>query len=224
MEPDKRFKKISNCCKAQISILCEPNGDCHHICVFCHTPCDAVSDYGLKPKCTACYDTGSYSVVEGGGIAMGDFVGDPSYYVPPKIIERPCPKCTTASYFDKQFAHEISKAKIDLLEKHLEEMLHPLYLVNPEGILPVEKEIAICAAVRTTTGKVFRGHRHSDCFMAIKGRFLIPGDKEEDQGFITSRNRYVDRIEGKKLQDAAGIPSLDPNGYHGNRLFSEDLY
>jgi hypothetical protein len=44
-----------------------------------------------------------------------------------------------------------------------------------------------------------------------------------DQGFITSRNRYVDREEGLRLQLAAGIESVAPGGYRG-QLFSEDLY
>ena len=45
----------------------------------------------------------------------------------------------------------------------------------------------------------------------------------EAQGFITSKNRYVTRAEGLKLQKAAGIPSADPEGY-GSELYSEDLY
>jgi hypothetical protein len=43
------------------------------------------------------------------------------------------------------------------------------------------------------------------------------------QGFVTSRNRFVTREEGMKLQITAGIPSVG-GGYRGNRLFSEDLY
>lgn len=94
-----------------------------------------------------------------------------------------------------------------------------------------EKEIVICSAVRTTTGKVFRGHRHSDCFKAIAVRHLTPGNKPEDQGFITSSNRYVDRAEGYDLQIAAGIESFykeyspETNGYcQKGQLYSEDLY
>lgn len=86
------------------------------------------------------------------------------------------------------------------------------------------KEIVICAAVKTSEGKIFRGHRHGDCIRSIVDRGLKPGEKAEDQGFITSANRYVDRETGRKLQDAAGIKSADPEGYRGTTLFSEDLY
>lgn len=89
-----------------------------------------------------------------------------------------------------------------------------------------EKEVCICAAVKTTTGKIFRGHRHSDCMSAIRERhFLVVADKL-GQGFITSKNRYVDRAEGYKLQTEAGIESAEPLGKYcqEGQLYSEDLY
>lgn len=86
------------------------------------------------------------------------------------------------------------------------------------------KEICICAAVKTTTGQVIRGHRHGDCFITIKREGLKPSSAGNAQGFITSKNRFVNREQGRKLQDAAGIPSADPEGYRGTTLFSEDLY
>jgi hypothetical protein len=46
----------------------------------------------------------------------------------------------------------------------------------------------------------------------------------DDQGFITSRNRYVGREEALRLQLAAGIKSACPSGYRARDLFSEDLY
>jgi hypothetical protein len=88
-------------------------------------------------------------------------------------------------------------------------------------------EICICAAVRLPDGRIFRGHRHGDCRDAI---ILRIGENNwhssmmDDQGFITSRNRYVGRTEGRALQDLAGIPSADKGGYRGSLLFSEDLY
>jgi hypothetical protein len=45
-----------------------------------------------------------------------------------------------------------------------------------------------------------------------------------DQGFVTSRGRYVGREEGQQLQKAAGLPSACPSGYRAKLLFSEDLY
>lgn len=88
------------------------------------------------------------------------------------------------------------------------------------------KEIIICAAVKMPDGFVVRGHRHADCYHNLYGR---PKYKEAvfgktEEGFITSKNRFVGREEGRKIQDAAGIPSADRDGYRHNTLFSEDLY
>lgn len=85
-------------------------------------------------------------------------------------------------------------------------------------------EIVICAAVKTQDGGVVRGHRHSDCIHAIEIRGLQPVFAGEGQGFITSGNRFVTREEGRKLQDEAGIQSVDQYGYQGDTLYSEDLY
>lgn len=92
-------------------------------------------------------------------------------------------------------------------------------------------EIVICSAVKTTTGKILRGHRHCDCLAAIKRSRFAPSPKAEDQGFITSKNRYVDRAEGYDLQIKAGIKSVNTeftpaaNGYCTiGQLYSEDLY
>lgn len=86
------------------------------------------------------------------------------------------------------------------------------------------KEIVICAAVIADNGKIFRGHRHSDCLNTMRGCKLKYTFNAENQGFITSKNRYVNRKEAQKLQKAAGIPSADRDGYQGNELYSEDLY
>lgn len=87
-----------------------------------------------------------------------------------------------------------------------------------------EREICICAAVKTGGNVVIRGHRHADCIRTIKEYNGTPLLTPEAQGFVTSRSRFVTREEGRKLQDAAGIPSADETGYRGDTLFSEDLY
>lgn len=88
-----------------------------------------------------------------------------------------------------------------------------------------EKEICICAAIKFKDGLIIRGHRHADCFHNIDRRGLgVEYIKDHVQGFVTSRNRFVDREEGRKLQDLAGIKSADKEGYRHNILFSEDLY
>lgn len=108
-------------------------------------------------------------------------------------------------------------------ERHLVE-----YIKELEAVQFVE--ICICAALRLPDGRIFRGHRHGDCIWTAHNlvEYEKPGSWEpsmcEDQGFITSLNRYVDREVGLSLQKAAGIPSACPSGYRKSHLFSEDLY
>ena len=86
------------------------------------------------------------------------------------------------------------------------------------------KEICICAAVITEDGIIIRGQRHRDCFHTIhrKGKKISKDFKA--QGFITSKNRYVNREEGFVLQINAGMKSANPEGYTPGLLFTEDLY
>ncbi len=94
------------------------------------------------------------------------------------------------------------------------------------------KEIVICSAIKLSNGKVIRGHRHADCFYTARRMLKEKEDINIDiimaangaQGFVTSKNRFVSREEGRKLQDAAGIKSVSPEGYMPDTLFSEDLY
>lgn len=85
-----------------------------------------------------------------------------------------------------------------------------------------DKEICICAAIKTGN-EIIRGHRHCDCFVTMQ-RMNIERGKGEIQGFITSKNRFVNRREAFNLQIEAGVLSADPNGYGENVLLSEDLY
>ncbi len=89
------------------------------------------------------------------------------------------------------------------------------------------QEFCVCAAIKTQDGLIIRGHRHADCYRTLSNRpdyknhvklFII------EEGFITSRNRFVDRKFGRLLQDRAGIPSVNKDGYRGGILYSEDLY
>jgi len=80
------------------------------------------------------------------------------------------------------------------------------------------------------TGLVFCGWRHSDCFTTLHAWSdrLKPEERvrigEEQfaglhQGFLTSRGRFVDRVEGMAIARAAGQTDSEKSG-----LFSEDLY
>ena len=88
------------------------------------------------------------------------------------------------------------------------------------------KEIVICAAVIAKDGKIVKGHRHNDAIRTLHGMVGYEQEKVDTrhQGFITSKNRYVDRREGLRIQLAQGIPSADKDGYRYGELYSEDLY
>lgn len=93
---------------------------------------------------------------------------------------------------------------------------------------PNDREQCICAAIKLTNGEVWRGHRHDG---AIKYAMDAGVTKQEiydaEQGFITSRNRFVGREEGARLQHDAGIVSAETGNLperEGGMLFSEDLY
>ena len=81
------------------------------------------------------------------------------------------------------------------------------------------KEIVICAAIQDSNNRIFIGHRHHDAIHAMSTR---PGNAQVvEQGFITSKNRFVGRKEAMEIQINAG---LQPESERGIDLFSEDLY
>jgi hypothetical protein len=70
-------------------------------------------------------------------------------------------------------------------------------------------------------GVVIGGRRHHNCFMTL---FALKGKdgyekKSITQGFITSFDRFVDRVEGAKIAHAA-----KQTAQLESPLFSEDLY
>lgn len=74
-------------------------------------------------------------------------------------------------------------------------------------------------------GIVFCGHRHLQCLRSMNH---ITGKKqcevgEEVQGFLTNKNRFVDRMEAAKIAVEAN-QLLDKSIANSERLFSEDLY
>ena len=74
-------------------------------------------------------------------------------------------------------------------------------------------------------GIVFCGLRHGQCIYskcAITGlRDVESGENEE--GFLTSKNRFVNREEGLQIALKQN-QVIDLKEIRGNRLFSEDLY
>jgi hypothetical protein len=98
-----------------------------------------------------------------------------------------------------------------------------------------DKEYIVCSAIWYQAGKKFSnapknvdegtvlfGLRHNIFELLIT---LYPNYKQDQctiQGFLTSDNRFVDRVEGLKIAIEAGQVSekLSKN----KRLYSEDLY
>lgn len=83
--------------------------------------------------------------------------------------------------------------------------------------------------VNITTGMVFCGLRHFNCFPAIHKAFLgctLPGgsagEEKQVQGFVTTHNRFVDRDEALAIARAAGQQLL--RGENITWLSSEDLW
>lgn len=90
---------------------------------------------------------------------------------------------------------------------------------------PPNLEICICAAWRAIDHTIWRGHRHNHCRDAMVAAGRQPSVTSQAQGFITSRNRFVDRREAARLQKEAQIPTVDESRVpFPSALFSEDLY
>jgi len=105
--------------------------------------------------------------------------------------------------------------------------------------LNIEQEVIICSAIwykemptavyrptNVDVGTVVCGHRHMHCvhaFVALTGKRSVETEAGKyTQGFLTNKNRFVDRIEGAKIALAAG--QVDKLEFSRDRLYSEDLY
>lgn len=75
-----------------------------------------------------------------------------------------------------------------------------------------------------TEGIVFCGHNHLMCLhqmVAMTGKRQSEAGPEE-QGFITSTNRFVNREEAAKI--ALACKQIEKLNYSSKDLYSEDLY
>lgn len=61
--------------------------------------------------------------------------------------------------------------------------------------------------------------RHHNLFIAYD-RLGTP----DQQGFLTSTGRFVERIEAMKIAKTSGQPMIDHPSRHETKLFSEDLW
>ena len=89
--------------------------------------------------------------------------------------------------------------------------------------IPIKKEIPHnVLPVNCDRGLVFCGYRHCHCMytmVSVTGlRSVEPEVGEYVQGFLTSKNRFVDRVEGGIIHRSNGHPTDFED------LYSEDLY
>ena len=93
----------------------------------------------------------------------------------------------------------------------------------------IAMEFPICAAVQMDDGYVIRGHRHNDCMRTAVGfeRYAGVHIRQDMQGFVTSRNRFVGRMEACTLFKRAEMKVAhtgEPLPEDVRTLYSEDLY
>lgn len=79
-------------------------------------------------------------------------------------------------------------------------------------------EKIVCAAVRASDGKIVKGYRHVDAIRALQEMLGYENEypHEDDQGFVTSADRFLDRKEAYRLHF--------PDRTEPDELRSEDLY
>ena len=89
-------------------------------------------------------------------------------------------------------------------------------------VTPIVEKITH-AVVLTTKGIPLFGKCHADCFYQGKNTGLKMSSKADDQGFFTSKGRYVNRAIAAKIAKKAG--QLDPKDKRKvSHLLSEDIW
>lgn len=85
-------------------------------------------------------------------------------------------------------------------------------------------EYILCAAIKIDVDNepiVISGYRHGDCFNIIHKLYPNKYINQDEQGFLTSSGRFVDRIEAKKIAKQADQLIRDSAF---SSLISEDIY
>lgn len=81
------------------------------------------------------------------------------------------------------------------------------------------KERILHAAFKTKSGYVVTGKCHGDCFWKGRNMGLEMSSKAQDQGFVTSKGRYVNREKAALIAKRAGqIDTMKA------ALISEDIW
>jgi hypothetical protein len=118
---------------------------------------------------------------------------------------------------------EISEVELNEITKKKEYILCAAIWYKD---IPLQKVIDGVLPKNCDRGLVVLGHRHGQCMWTMSSLTGLrsvtnaeDGVGEYEQGFLTNKNRFVDREEGGKIAfDAGQTEDLR------TRLFSEDLY
>jgi hypothetical protein len=105
-------------------------------------------------------------------------------------------------------------------------MSKEIILISAIWYKDLENEIKQSLPINCDSGVVILGHRHGQCIytlLSLKGLRTVThapdGAGRHVQGFLTSKNRFVDRKEAAQIAfDMAQTKD------HKKILFSEDLY
>ena len=85
---------------------------------------------------------------------------------------------------------------------------------------------AVYGPTNIEEGLVVCGHRHTHAMhimIALTGKRSVKTEVgENESGFLTDTNRFVDRVEGAEIALKCG--QIEKLNYHSTKLFSEDLY
>jgi hypothetical protein len=105
------------------------------------------------------------------------------------------------------------------MSKDIKEYILCAAIWYPE--LKLEKDLSSARPANCDVGVVFCGHRHHNCIHQMVNIYGIYQSKAGRyiQGFLTSKNRFVDRKEAYEIHIANGNKAEFVNS-----LFSEDLY
>lgn len=79
------------------------------------------------------------------------------------------------------------------------------------------------AAVKAENGMILLGKCHADCFYQGTNIGLKMSSKADDQGFVTSKGRYVKRDQAARIAKKAGQLKKDDKR-KVRHLLSEDIW
>lgn len=86
-------------------------------------------------------------------------------------------------------------------------------------------EVIKHAAVKSKTGMIILGKCHADCFDLARNTGIKMSKNPKDQGFITSKDRFVSRRLAAIIAKRAGqLESPRKSGRKVTYLFSEDIW